>query len=264
MTWSGPGRPKGSLPNTPGALERLARYLMPHRLLIGASSATPTPVDHDVGWTDQGDESSCEGHGKEKLVFGTAKAQGYAGARGSQHGIYALRADDYADLDVSMALPDEGAIDATISAGLARFGVLAAGDGPLAVGDRLDMLQLEWAAGYRVSAIARIDLLGEELVDALLQALARGCASFTMQVDESYEALANGQVWGGPSGRVLGGHCQGIDAWRQGTNGVEIGIPGSWGPQFGRVWMPAAVFATVATDVTIAAVAPKLAVVGAT
>lgn len=264
MSWSGPGRPKGSLPNTPRALERLARYLMPHHLLVGASSVTPAPVDWDVGCTDQKDESSCEGHGKEKLVYGTAKAQGFAGARGDQHAIYALRADDYPELDYSTPLPDEGAVDATISAGLARFGALADGDGPVAVSDRLDMLQLEWAAGFRVSAIARIDLLGEQLVAALLQALARGCASFTMAVDESYEALSHGQVWAGPSGRVLGGHCQGIDAWRQGTNGVEIGVPGSWGPAFGRVWIPAQVFATVAADVTIAAVVPKLASVGAT
>lgn len=259
MTWSGPGLPKGTLPNTPGALARLEALLVPHHTLVGANSGAPTPVDWAVGFSDQGSNSDCEAHGKEKMVFGTAKAGGYAGARGDLFGIYAFRAEDFPELPLSSPLPDAGAIDATITAGLARFGVLAAGDGPRAIGDRLDVLQLEQAAGLRVPAVARIELAGEDLVAALLRALARGCASFVMQVDTSYEALTNDQVWKGPSGKVLGGHCQAIDAWRWGTNGVELGVEGSWGPQFGRVWIPAQVFGRVATAVTIASVVPKLA-----
>ena len=257
MTWVGLGRPKGSLPNTPGALARLARYLVPHRTLIPTSglSIVHSPVDWAVGCSDQGDESSCEAHGKEKLIWGTAKAQGYAGLRGDHHGIYALRADDYPS---SGPLPDEGAIDSTISAGLARFGVLPDGAGPADVSARLSFSDLETGYLFRVAAIARLDLGGEALIDALLGALARGCASFSMQVDASYEALTDGQTWSGPTGPSLGGHCQAIDAWRQGANGVEFGVEGSWGPMFGRVWIPLPVFLAVAGDVTIASIVPRI------
>lgn len=261
MSWSGPGRPKGLLPSTQAALERVAAVLVPHHELVGASG-DPEPVDWSVGWSDQGGESSCLGHGNEKLIYGTAKAGGYAGARADVHAIYALRAEDYPDLPVTSPLPDEGGIAPTIIAGLARFGALAEGDGPRGVGDRLDVLELEQANGFRVQRIARLDLQGDELVAALLRGLAKGCASFCMNVDDGYEALTDGDVWRGPSGTVQGGHCQGIDAWRQGTNGVEIGVPGSWGPSFGRVWIPASVFGAIATDVYVGQVVPRLAAGG--
>lgn len=258
MTWLGLGRPKGHLPNTSAALERLRALLTPHRELVGDSDAELEPVDWSVGCSDQGDESSCTGHGNEKLVYGTAKANGYAGDRGDEHGIYALRAEDYPELALTEPLPDGGAMPATIAAGLPRFGVLAAGDGPRGVGDRLDFAQLERANGFRVTRIAHLDLEGNELVAALLRALARGCASFVMQVTQSYEDLSDGQVYSVPSGPVLGGHCQGIDAWRRGANGVEIGVPGSWGPQFGRVWIPASLFGAIATNVYVGQVVPKI------
>lgn len=254
-------RPKGVVADTAAALARVVQLLVPHHELVG-DGPTPEPVDWDVGWSNQGGESSCTGHGNEKMIYGTAKANGYAGARGDPHAIYALRAEDYAELDFRTPLPDEGAMPATIIAGLARFGTLATGDGPRGVGDRLDVLELEQASGFRVPKVAKLDLQGDELVAALLRALAKGCASFVMNVDAAYEDLTNGQTYRGPTGPALGGHCQGVDAWRYGTNGVEIGVPGSWDWQFGRIWMPAPVFGRIATNVYIGQVVPKLAAAG--
>jgi hypothetical protein len=253
---------KGILPDSPFTLARLARLLVPHQRLFGATVAQPQPVDWAVGWSDQGGEESCTGHGNAKMIFGTALAQGYAGARPDPHSIYALRAADYPALPFSSPLPDEGASMATIVEGLAHFGCLAAGDGPPTAGDRLDLAQLEAAQGFRVPLVSRIDLAGEVLVEACIAALARGCLSFAMMVDEGYERLTNGQVWSGPSGKILGGHCQAVDAWRQGTNGVEFKVAGSWGPQFGCIWMPAAIFGQVASDVYVGQVVPKLTITG--
>ena len=248
-------RPKGLLPDTAASLRRLAHFLVPHRELVGTGVIT-TPVDWNVGWSDQGNESSCTGHGNEKMIFGTAKANGYAGSRGDPRSIYALRALDYPGLSAAQPLPDEGASPATILSGLALVGCLAAGDGPPDVASRLDFAQTE--AAFRVPKVALIDVGGDALTAALLQGLAKGCASFCMNVDASYENLVNDQIYKGPTGPSLGGHCQAVDAWRNGLNEIEWGVPGSWGAQFGRIWIPNSVFVQVATDIYIGQVVATL------
>lgn len=260
--WTGTGLPKGLLPDSFESLRKLAPWLVHHDDFLGASvadAALPLAVDWGVGWSDQGASSRCTGEGTEKMVYGTAVAGGYAGDRGSPIANYAYRAEEWPALPVDAPLPDEGAQISTIVRGLARFGALAAGDGPTSMEERLDFVDLLESRRFLVPQVCQLVMGGDALIAALKLALTRGCGCYGQQVDKGYESLTNGQVWAGPDGSPpLGGHCQSIGGYRQGTDGLEFKIDGSWGPGFGSVWIPATTFARVASSVYVGKVVPKL------
>lgn len=227
-----------------------------HDIVIG-NPVLPSDVDWNVGFTNQGGESSCTGHAFKKLVEGTARVGGYAGSgSASARGIYALRAEDYPGLE---PLPDDGAAPSTIASGLSRFGTVEEPAGPANPSDRLTVVQLIAAQKFRVTQIALIDLYGYPLVDAIQRALAAGLIPvFAMEVDQAYEQLGHGAVYDGPSGPSLGGHMQAIDAYK--SNDV-FGVPGSWGSDWatdGRAWISRKALAELATNVYVARVVPVL------
>lgn len=255
-------RCKGALVSSVKSLERLALRLVHHDSIlgsVGARAARPDSVDHALGCTYQGRYNSCTGHGFEKLAWGTAKAQGLAGERGDELGIYAFRLEGYVALG-DVPVPDEGAEPAVIAQGCADFGVMAKGLGPTTPGDRLDLFQLEAAIRYRLTKLAHLNMQGDELVGTLLDALAANrIPCFTMPVAPAYDLLRPGDVYDGIASGPL--HCQAIDAYRPGKDGIEFGVAGSWGPNWadgGRAWITQRFIGAAAIDVYIADVTPTI------
>lgn len=261
----------GAIRSSPESIARLAsreradgsRVLVPHREIVGASlkAGRPLAVDWQLGCTDQGTFDSCTGHGFEKLVWGTAKAQDVAGERGDELGIYAMRAGDYLGSAATFPLPDDGAQPSTIADGIARFGVMASGLGPSVPSSRLTLLQLEQAIAYRVDQIAFVDQSGDTLIETLLDSLAAGIIpEFVMLVGADYASIG-ANVYNGTTATGLSLHSQALDGYRQGTNGYEFKAAGSWGTSFGingQAWISQAFLATDAVDVYVANVAPTI------
>lgn len=215
-----------------------------HHLALGAVVSIPDAVELPDAIYDQGIAASCWAFGYAKAAEAFQRVHAPPGGLitpVSARAAYAL-ARSLMVSDPEVELTDTGTDPAIGVEALAEFGVMAEADCPYTdeppdVNDRVELLDMERCANAKVDGFAWITDQGDALVQAIKQCVAGGLhVPFGMDVDEGYEQLRPGQVYTGPTGKMLGGHAQRISGYRPGA----FKVTGSWGEVFadaGYAWI---------------------------
>lgn len=213
--------------------------------------AVPTLVDNTplvVQVLDQGPEGSCVLNGWAEAIQSemwreAGRSDPPPELPSRQFMYFAARA-----IDGSGPTDDVGTCSASAAQALALYGFCRESDwryiaGELDPGSRLEALK-KAAYDQRFHATARVDsdtMSVAECDAAIASALTAGyLLPYATDVDTMFENLMPGQIWPGPRGRSLGGHCTTIVGrgpanqlcrYTQSTE-IVLKILNSWGLSF--------------------------------
>jgi len=197
----------------PGSTGQVELHRMP---MMGPFGLTAVPlIDNTplvVSVLNQGAEGSCELNGwAEAIQSQMARLEDDTPELPSRQFLYyCCRA-----VDGSPAAADTGTCSTTVATVLATYGFPPESAWPYIAGDLDPSTKFEelkrLAYDQRTPWTARVDADGQSLPaceQAVKGALQAGyLLPFAIDVDQAFEDLRPGQIWPGPTGEVLGGHC---------------------------------------------------------